>query len=105
MNKDQIMQAIMFIMPQAKWRFDVTDPSNDITYEQLIWDDLFYPKPSETILIEAYERSQKAQMDDYRSKRSFHYPTSEAQLEIIFNIGIDGWKEYIQNVKNCIPKP
>jgi hypothetical protein len=104
MNKDQILQAIMFIMPQAKWRFDAKDFEN-ITYENLVWEDLFYPKPSKSMLKEAYENSTKTRDYDYRIKRSSHYPTPEAQLEIIFDIGIDGWREYIQNVKRNIPKP
>jgi hypothetical protein len=96
-----ITQSIMFIMPLAKWHLEGGNG-----YENLVWDDLFYPKPSEEQLEEAYDLSQKAieAQSDYRLLRREHYPTAEAQLAMIFDVGIDGWKSYIQNVKNNIPK-
>ena len=97
-----ISQTIMFIMPQAKWHLE-----GGIEYENIVWDDAFYPKPSFQQLKDAYELSQKtyAAENDYRLVRKDHYPTAEEQLAIIFDVGIDGWKEYIQNVKNTFPKP
>ena len=97
-----IMQAIMFIMPQAKWHFE---GGND--YEHLVWDDAFYPKPTESMLQDAYETSQKviAAGNDYRIERIDNYPTPEQQLAIIFDVGIEGWRQYIQSVKDKFPKP
>ena len=96
-----ITQSIMFIMPLAKWHLE-----GGSTYEDLVWDDLFYPKPSKEQLQEAYDLSQKAMeiKFDYRLSRKEHYPTAEEQLAMICDVGIDGWKSYIQNVKDNIPK-
>jgi hypothetical protein len=100
--------AIMFILPQAKWKFSQeTIPEGGWKYEHIIWEDLFYPKPTESMLQEAYDNSLRAsEIDyDYRLKRAEHYPTAEQQLAIIFDVGIDGWRQYIQSVKNEFPKP
>lgn len=96
-----ITQSIMFIMPLAKWHLEGGDG-----YENLVWEDLFYPKPSKERLQDAYDLSQKAieTQYDYRLLRREHYPTAEEQLAMIFDLGIDGWKSHIQNVKDNIPK-
>jgi hypothetical protein len=98
--------ALMFILPQAKWRFsgDVI-PEGGWTYNDIIWEDLFHPKPTEAELETAWKYSQASMENDYRLQRLEHYPSADQQLAIIFDRGIDGWKEYIQNVKNNIPKP
>jgi hypothetical protein len=96
-----IIAAIMFIIPQAKWHLD----GDGTNYENLVWDDLFYPKPTKEELETAYKYSKLGSQFDYRLKRLEHYPTAEQQLDIIFDIGIDGWKSYIQNIKDNIPKP
>lgn len=100
--------AIMFLLPQAKWRFtgNVT-PEGGWTYNDIVWEDLFHPKPTEAELSIAWKYCQKAYEtgEDYRIMRTEHYPSAEQQLAIIFDKGIDGWREYIQNVKNNIPKP
>ena len=93
----------MFILPQAKYHFD-----GEKTYENLIWDDLFFTKPTleELQTAEKYALlSQLSETNDYRIERSKHYPTAEQQLQMIFDLGVDGWRERIQNVKNNIPKP
>lgn len=103
-----IVQAIMFMMPMAKFHFNGTEmPEGGWTYEDIIWDDLFFPKPSKEQLQEAYKMSEAtyASGSDYRTERRDQYPTAEEQLAIIFDIGIDGWKKYIENVKKNIPKP
>lgn len=104
-----IVQALMFMMPMAKYHFTGdTLPEGGWTYEDLIWDDLFFPKPSKEQLQRAYDLSvvtYKNPEGDYRTKRVEHYPTAEAQLAMIYDIGIEGWKAYIDNVKANIPKP
>lgn len=95
-------------MPMAKYHFSKdTIPEGGWKYEDLIWDDLFYPKPSEQQLQEAYDLSVAtyASKTDYRVERREQYPTAEEQLAMIYDFGIDGWKEYIKNVKKNIPKP
>ena len=90
----------MFILPQAKYHFD-----GEQTYENLIWDDLFFSKPTLEELKTAEKYALLSVTNDYRIERSKHYPTAEQQLQMIFDLGVDGWKERIQNVKNNIPKP
>jgi hypothetical protein len=104
-----IVQAIMFIMPMAKYTFNGdTLPEGGWKYSDLIWEDLFFPKPTEAQLEEAYALSKAAYSHpdgDYRNLRKEHYPTADQQLAIIYDIGIEGWKAYIKNVKDNIQKP
>jgi hypothetical protein len=103
-----IVQALMFIMPTAKYHFvSDTIPEGGWKYDDLIWDDLFFPKPSEAQLEEAYNLSVAtfSSGKDYRVERREHYPSAEEQLALIYDLGIDGWKEYIKNVKKQIKKP
>lgn len=97
---DNILGAIMFILPQAKYRFD-----GDQTYENLVWEDLFYPKPSLEELKLASKYAALSNNNDYREKRRSYYPTADEQLAMIYDYGIEGWKERIKNVKDNIPKP
>ena len=98
--------AIMFILPQAKWKLSQeTMPEGGWKYEHIIWEDLFYPKPTEEELIMADKYASLSPFYDYRIERLKHYPTAEQQLQMIFDYGVEGWKERIQNVKNNIPKP
>jgi len=41
----------------------------------------------------------------YYFNRRSQYPSVEAQLDKIFNDGIDAWKADIQAIKNANPKP
>ena len=104
-----IVQALMFMMPMAKYRFNSdTIPEGGWKYEDIIWDDLFFPKPTKEQLQTAYDLSVATYSNpegDYRNLRREHYPTAEQQLAIIYDVGIDGWKEYIKNIKQNIPKP
>jgi hypothetical protein len=102
-----ITAAIMWIMPMAKYHFEGDKPETDWSYDNLVWDDKFYPKPTLKQLEEAHHYSVLAMQTgyDYRIERSKQYPTAEQQLQMIFDLGVDGWKERIQNVKNNVPKP
>jgi len=100
------ISAIMFILPQAKWKLSQeTIPEGGWKYEHIIWEDLFYPKPTEEELIMAAKYASFSPFYDYRIERLKYYPTADQQLQMIFDHGIEGWKERIQNVKNNIPKP
>ena len=101
------LQAIMFILPTAKWHWKDSNAGGNRTYEDIVWDDLFYPKPTQEELETDYKYSQLCLQNgiDYRIERRKYYPSPEEQLQIIFDKGLDGWREYIQNVKNNVPKP
>jgi hypothetical protein len=99
------LTALMFILPQAKWRLTSPMPENGWTYDDIIWLDLFYPKPTDEELKMAYKYTSLSVTDDYRIKREEQYPSAEKQLAMIFDIGLDGWRDRIQNIKDNIPKP
>ena len=90
--------AIMFLCPTAKWRFE-----GGSDYEHLVWEDLFYPKPSLQDLETAWKYVQGGD-SSYKFERRKAYPSVEEQLAWIFDYGIEGWRERIQAVKDAIPK-
>jgi hypothetical protein len=108
MNKDQIVQALMFFAPQAKWKWSV-DPTalpEDATYADIVWEDHFYIQPTQAELQQHYDDSVIAYESNmlYKTARQQAYPSVEEQLDMIFHQGIDVWKDRIQNIKNNIPK-
>jgi hypothetical protein len=110
MNRDQIVQALMFYAPTARWEFSIDtagiDP-DEVNYQHIVWKDTFYDKPSEQQLQEIYDQSAIAYQADtsYKAERSLAYPTIEEQLDVIFHQGLDVWRQKIQAVKDAIPKP
>lgn len=98
-----IVTAIMWICPQAHWHLD----GNGINYENLVWDDAFFPKPTAEMLQAAYNYCVLSAESgtDYRLQRSAQYPTADQQLAMICDLGIDGWKARIDEVKAKYPKP
>lgn len=93
-----IQTAIMFICPTAKWHLE-----GGTDYEHLVWDDLFYPKPTKADLETALKYAQAGD-SSYKYERRKHYPSAEEQLAMIFDKGIDFWRERIKAVKDAIPK-
>jgi hypothetical protein len=106
MNRDQIVQALMFFAPLAKWDWDDMPNPENATYKNLIWKDSFYAKPTEEQLQSLFDQSVATYASDidYRVARREAYPTIEEQLDIIFHDGVDVWKEKIQQIKDSIPK-
>lgn len=102
-----LVQALMFLCPGAKYKFEGTVIDNNWLYEHLVWEDLFYPKPSFTDLELAYSYSQYSITAgvDYRIERQPYYPSPAEQLDYIYKHGIDAWKLQIDNIKNTYPKP
>ena len=97
-----ILTAIMWICPQAKWHFD-----GGTDYEHIGWEDEFFPKPTEAELETAHKYAVLSQETgyDYRLERKKQYPTPEAQLAMIYDLGLDGWKAQINAIKLKYPKP
>ena len=106
----------MFYAPAAKWEFSVESTAVDsgsgralpyrIGYEHIVWNDLFYDKPSEEQLQELYDQSIEVYTSPtmYKTQRQLAYPPVEEQLDMIFHRGVDVWKEKIQQIKDSIPK-
>jgi hypothetical protein len=44
-------------------------------------------------------------VNSYVENRQAIYPTAEEQLDMIYNLGLDGWKRAIAHIKNQYPKP
>ena len=107
MNRDQIVQALMFFNSHAKWSFTPGVDSSQINYSNIVWKDAFYIKPTEEELQQHYADSQVSYQAEelYKTQRQRAYPSVEEQLDMIFHHGIDVWKERIQNIKDSIPKP
>lgn len=90
--------------PQAEWKIsDDADPKN-VKYDDIIWSDLFYDKPSLSVLKSLIDQTITSSDIDYIIKRRQSYPNVEEQLDYIFHNGIDKWKEKIQNIKDNYPK-
>lgn len=106
MTKDQILQALMYYAPTSKWEISADADPENVTYDKLIWNDLFYIKPSEVELQELFDKSVIAYETNssYKFERRNSYPPVEEQLDMIFHQGLDVWRERIQNIKNSIPK-
>lgn len=96
----------MFFAPQSRWSFANGVDSDYITYNDIVWEDLFYIQPTEAELQQYYEDSVIAYQSEvlYKTARQQAYPSIEEQLDMIFHQGIDVWKDRIQNIKNNIPK-
>ena len=107
MNRDQLLQALMFYKPEAKWSFDQSVEPENITYDNIIWEDAYYTKPTEDQLQQFYDQSVKTYSanTDYRKIRQRNYPSVEEQLDTIFHEGVDSWKQKIQLVKDKYSKP
>lgn len=106
MNKEQILQALMFYAPQAKYEFFSDIPPEDIRYKDVVWHDLFYTKPTEEELQKLYDESVRAYASEkfYKEERKHAYPTVEEQLDMIYHEGLDAWKAKIKAIKDSIPK-
>lgn len=96
-----ILSAIMWMCPQAKWHF-----KGGTNYEHIVWEDEFFPKPTQAQLETAHGYAILARQTgyDYRIERKKHYPTAEEQLAMIYDLGLDDWKARIDAVKLKYPK-
>jgi hypothetical protein len=106
MKKDEVLRALMFYSPQAKWEIKKdADPLN-VNYSDIDWNDDFYTIPSEEILSSLIDQAKRADQSNtnYQVKRREAYPTVEEQLDYIFHNGVDEWKARIQSIKDKYPK-
>lgn len=107
MLKEQVVRALMFYSPQAKWEIKTSADPLNVNYSDIIWNDTFYAIPTEEKLLDLIEQAKRADQVDvsYQIERREAYPSVEEQLDYIFHNGVDKWKERIQNIKNAYPKP
>lgn len=72
-------------------------------YSGLNWLDQVVVKPTQAELEAEYVVCKAA--NEYKEKRRLEYPAIEDQLDMIYNLGFDGWKLEIKKVKDKYPKP
>ena len=107
MLKEQVVRALMFYSPQAKWEIKTETDSSNVSYNDIVWNDTFYAIPTEEQLRDLIEQAKRADQADvnYQIERREAYPSVEEQLDYIFHNGVDKWKERIQSIKDNYPKP
>lgn len=107
MKKDEVVRALMFFSPVAKWEINPAADPLDVTYSDIIWNDVFYDQPTEQELQNIIVKAQLADQatSNYQIDRREAYPSLEQQLDYIFHNGVDAWKEKIQAIKDKYPKP
>lgn len=64
------------------------------------------PKPTDeelALIIAEYDDYIAA--NDYKEKIKAEMPSAEAQLEALYELGVDGWKQTIKKIKDKYPPP
>jgi len=84
------------VYPDADWNMVGDD------YEGLNWLSES-PKPSKAELDQAYIDYKAA--NDYKAKRASEYPSIEEQLDLMYHLGVAGWKIHIASIKDKYRKP
>jgi hypothetical protein len=91
--------AILNIRPEAL--FDIRGNQ----YDTLQWYDTVQDKPEEIeINAELNRLIRQYQANEYQRKRAEEYPSIIDQLDLLYHVGYDGWKETIQTIKDKYPK-
>jgi hypothetical protein len=74
-------------------------------YDTLQWFSEDIQKPSREQFEEAY-KNQIAfyKLNEYQILRKDSYPSIEAQLDVLYHEGYDGWKTMIKQIKDKFPK-
>ena len=106
MKKEEVVRALMFYSPLAKWFIkEDADPLN-MNYTDIEWMDSFYTMPTEEKLLDLIDQAKRADQSDisYQIERRNSYPSVEEQLDYIFHNGVDAWKARIQSIKDKYPK-
>ena len=106
MKKEEVIRALMFYSPQAKWEIKTDADPLHVNYTDIVWDDAFYTIPTEQKLLDLIDQAKRADQSDisYQIERRQAYPSVEEQLDYIFHNGVDEWKARIQSIKDKYPK-
>lgn len=95
-TKEQLFRSLADGWPNSPYSLpnDYKDFDNDV-----IWHDENSLKPKLSEIEDHYKSIQ------YLDDRRINYPSIEDQLDLLYHVGIDGWKEIIKKVKDKFPKP
>jgi len=93
--------AIQRLRPNSVW--SVLDDD----YEKLNWfDSNELPPPTQEEIEEEVEKLKiEFELNKYKEKRFHAYPSLAEQLDMLYHLGYDGWKEEINKIKEQYPKP
>ena len=77
------------------------------TYDGLSWShEDTLPRPTKQEVEQEVERLKKEyEINQYQRSRANEYPSIQDQLDILYHLGYDGWKEEINKTKQKYPKP
>jgi len=99
-KKANLINALVSLVPNAKWTMDEYD------YDNIDWKSPDITKPSQAeIDAEIIKLNKSYEATEYQRDRQPEYPAIEDQLDDIYHNGIDGWKATIKKVKDKYPKP
>ena len=94
-RKFDISDALLSLVPNPQWNLHGDD------YSGLQWLDKNTPKPDQAELEAEVKRLQdEYDSTEYKRLRSAAYPSVEKQLEMLYDLGYDGWKAAITEIKN-----
>ena len=89
----------------GQW-FGWSDSKNKIYANLIVHDGGAKPTESDcTNGLAGLQAAWDLENDSYKSKRRAEYPSVVAQLDQIYNEGIDAWKATIKTTKDKYPKP
>ncbi len=75
-------------------------------YSSLEWLGDPLDKPSEILLQQCYNDFLQRKLNDaYKEQRVKEYPSVVDQLDLLYHVGYDGWKQVIKQIKDKYPKP
>ena len=99
-KKASLIDALVSLVPNAKWTMDEYD------YENIEWLSPDITKPTQAEIDAEIVRLNKVfESTEYQRDRKPEYPAIEDQLDDIYHNGIEGWKATIKKVKDKYPKP
>ena len=100
-NQIKIIDALLSLRPGCQW----THYGGG--YENLVWhDENELPPPTEEeVFVEMERLYREYENKQYQRDRKKEYPDIVEQLDILYHEGYDGWKSFIEAIKNKYPKP
>lgn len=76
------------------------------TYEDILWSDSSYSKPTKEEVEAVVSRLQaEYESKQYQRDRQQAYPSYADQFDLLYHGGYDAWKASIDEVKQRFPKP
>ena len=100
MRPFSIASAISSLCPDAKFEMLYDE------YDNLIWHtpDISIPSKEE-VLAELDRLKLEEEKKQYIYSRIREYPDFGSQMDILYHLGYDGWKDCIKSIKDKYPKP